>query len=467
MRNNFSKVAIFLLLACGLALGQTTTTVTGTIRDLTQALVTSGKVTFELKPSRDTTIAGYARFSPQTITCLINASGLIKAQDGVSVCTLTMNTALQPTGTYYLVKVWPANVATSTFTFYAVLSTYDWSTVVPTPTTSPAQNFVDIFSNQSIGGNKTWLGSQNFSGAFTLTGTFQVNGGTFATLGEQIQVSGTGCAQALDLFNIDTAPTNPHKYFRVNRTTGALELVNSACNAVILSTDDAGNVTATNFIATNSTGLTGNSLTFHNITSAGAMTFLIDSGAGTGGSFNFTSGPGAGAGQHSGSFNFNVGTVSAGAFPGFLNTNTFFAKYNNVTTVGNGIPAEYAQVDLLGQSIAIPSTILYAGTATGQCRLQWYAKVTTVAGVSSTLGPLTIVYNDASDGIAQTITAPASLAAGTIATTATGNTTTTVLLGLPLMINCTAGSNVTYTFGYASNAAAAMQYELHMRLETL
>jgi hypothetical protein len=156
-----------LLGLCGTLGAQTTTTITGTIKDLTQALVTSGKVTFTLQPSKDTTISGLARFSPAQVVCLINASGLIKAQDGVSVCTLTMNTALQPTGTYYRVDLWPYNVKTSSFTFYAVLSTYDWSTVVPTPTTSPAQNFVDIFSNQTIGGNKTWNGANVDNGAHT------------------------------------------------------------------------------------------------------------------------------------------------------------------------------------------------------------------------------------------------------------------------------------------------------------
>lgn len=157
------QIALFAVLGCTLALAQTTTTVTGTIRDLSQALVTSGKVTFALNPSRDATIAGYARFSPQTVTCTITNAGLVKALDGVSACTLTMNTSLMPTGTYYSVCIWPANVKTSCFTFYAVLSTYDLTTIVPTPTTSPAQNFVDVFSNQSIGGNKTWLGPQTFS----------------------------------------------------------------------------------------------------------------------------------------------------------------------------------------------------------------------------------------------------------------------------------------------------------------
>jgi len=163
-----------LLLIFGLlvasAYAQTTTTITGTIKDLTNTVVTSGKVVFTVTPNRDTTISGVTRFTPTAIVCLINGSGLIKAQDGVSVCTLTMNTALQPTGTYYTVAVWPYNVKTSSFTFYAVLSSYDWSTVVPTPATSPAQNYADIFSNQTIGGNKTFSGAAAFQSTSTFTG---------------------------------------------------------------------------------------------------------------------------------------------------------------------------------------------------------------------------------------------------------------------------------------------------------
>src|SRR5580698_10808 len=161
MKRRLWSGILALLASC--AWSQTTTTITGTIKDLTQALVTSGQVTFTLSPSRDTTISGIARFSPQVVTCLINSSGQITNQSG-GPCTLTMNTALQPAGSYYTVAIWPYNVKTSTFTFYAVLSSYDWSTVVPTPTTSPAQNFVDIFSNQTIGGNKTWTNGQTFYG---------------------------------------------------------------------------------------------------------------------------------------------------------------------------------------------------------------------------------------------------------------------------------------------------------------
>jgi hypothetical protein len=168
------KLIFIIALLSGLASAQSTT-ITGTIKDLTGANVTSGKVTFTLQPSRDTTISGTARFSPLQVVCLINASGQIVALDGSSACTVTTNTSLQPTGSYYRVDVWPGNVKTSSFNFYAVNASYDWSTVVPTPTTSPADNFVDVFSNQTIGGNKIWSGTQTFNGNNVFNGADTFN----------------------------------------------------------------------------------------------------------------------------------------------------------------------------------------------------------------------------------------------------------------------------------------------------
>lgn len=141
-------------------------------------------------------------------------------------------------------------------------------------------------------------------------------------------------------------------------------------------------------------------------------------------------------------------------------------NYNSIATVGNGIPFEVATVDVAGQTAAIVTATLYAVPASGagQYRLNWNAKITT-AGTTSTLGSLTIVYTDP-DGVAVTITAPASIAAGTIATTSTANTTGTVLLGLPLLLNCKLSTNITYAFAYASTGTA-MQYNAHLRLESL
>jgi|SRR6266850_749704 len=135
-------------------------------------------------------------------------------------------------------------------------------------------------------------------------------------------------------------------------------------------------------------------------------------------------------------------------------------------TIQTGVPINQASVDLTAQTAAITTTTLFAIVVSGQYLLNWDAKVTTAAGTSSTLGALTIVYTDP-DTVVQTITAAAQIAAGTIATTSTGNTTTTVLLGVPILLNCKAATNVTYAFGYASNAAAAMNYNLHIKIAAL
>lgn len=153
---------------------------------------------------------------------------------------------------------------------------------------------------------------------------------------------------------------------------------------------------------------------------------------------------------------------------GNLIVGVLVTKYNGIATVSNGVPAEYAKADWSAQTAAIGSQTLYAVpvAAGGQYRLSWNAKVTTVATTSSTLGPLTVGYTD-QDGVAQTITCGAQTSAGAIATTSAGNTTTSVLLGLPMMLNCKGSTNITYTFGYASNNTNQMVFALHMKLEAL
>jgi hypothetical protein len=124
-----------------------------------------------------------------------------------------------------------------------------------------------------------------------------------------------------------------------------------------------------------------------------------------------------------------------------------------------------SSIDLLAQTSTINAN-LYVVPSNGafQYRLSWNAKVTTVATTSSTLGPLTITYVDP-DGTTQTVICAANSKTGTQETSDSGNTTTTVLLGDTIMINCGASQTITYNMGYASNTAAQMAYNLHMRLE--
>lgn len=170
--------AFWLLFLATSALAQTTT-ITGTIKDLTNTVVASGKVVFTLKPSIDTTISGNARFVPgPPVTCYIQNDGTLKNAAQLAACVVSMNTSLTPSGTSYRVDICPVFACTSSFNFYAINASYDISTIVPTPTTGPAQNFVDVFSNQTIAGNKTFSGTTTLglTNLTTLTAC-AVNGG--------------------------------------------------------------------------------------------------------------------------------------------------------------------------------------------------------------------------------------------------------------------------------------------------
>ena len=142
-------------------------------------------------------------------------------------------------------------------------------------------------------------------------------------------------------------------------------------------------------------------------------------------------------------------------------------KYNNISLVGVGLPSLIALVDRTAQTAAITTTNLLASVpTTGQYRLSWNAKVTTPDGASSTLGALTITYTDA-DNTVQTITAGAQSKNGTIEATDTGNLTTTVLLGLPMMLNARSATAIQYAMAYVSGTPGTMAYNLHIKLEAL
>jgi hypothetical protein len=132
-----SVLLLIVLFTAALAHCQTTSTITGNVYKLDGVTqVTSGKITFTLKPSVDATIAGSARFTGQSVTCKITGSG-IKANDGVSACQVLKNTGLTPAGTYWQVEECPENVCTARFGFYAREDTTPFADIVPTPSTLP------------------------------------------------------------------------------------------------------------------------------------------------------------------------------------------------------------------------------------------------------------------------------------------------------------------------------------------
>lgn len=188
-----SRVLAFLCLFAGLANAQSTTSITGTIKDNTGTLITSGQVAFTLQPGIDTVTSGIARFTPTEVDCLINASGLVKALDGVSVCTLVQNTSItNPANTSYKACIQPGFIQPgSCFVFYAIGSTLDITTVPATPSLTPAYNLVDTFSTQTISGNKTFSGTVTFGGPLNL-GAISLGGALTATNGGTLGGTFTG-----------------------------------------------------------------------------------------------------------------------------------------------------------------------------------------------------------------------------------------------------------------------------------
>ena len=302
----------FVMLCCLLlsqfALAQTTTTITGTIRDLSGALVTSGQITFTLRPSTDVTMSGLARFTTQTITCAINSSGQVVAGSGSGPCTITMNTALQPPGSGYLVTFLPYNVKTATIFMYALTSSLDITTVVSTQAQLPSLGgVVDTFTTQTIGGNKAFTGTTTFSGP--VTGMNVVNAGVFSNTQENntftVALGGinpaTWYAQtpnfATDAIAGGVLIPSTATVHQINGLAGYIvnncdSLTGSVCNGVGIYTQAiantnaswvwGGNITMNDTVGTSLTGLIGTELDNSLYGSPISFTGLQINGIGTG-----------------------------------------------------------------------------------------------------------------------------------------------------------------------------------------
>lgn len=145
-------------------------------------------------------------------------------------------------------------------------------------------------------------------------------------------------------------------------------------------------------------------------------------------------------------------------------------SYNNIATVGNGIPAIYATADPVNQAVAIAATTIFTPITSGLYRLTFELQVVTAATTSSILGGATgvvITFTNAGTGnVAQSITVALQTQAGVISTVNAGNTTTTNLTG-QLIINAKAGVDIKYAIGYTSIGVTAMRYDAHIKVEAL
>lgn len=164
------KILLLVLLSAAPIFAQSTT-YTGTIKDLTGAAVTSGRITWTLKPPGVSNASGIGSFVSTTVSCLINGTGNpVSSTDGVSPCVITNNTLLSPTGTYYNVCIQPYNNVSpgSCLNTFALGGTVDITTLVPTPATSPA------YGAASTQVANTWNLPQAFPGG--ISGPLAVSG---------------------------------------------------------------------------------------------------------------------------------------------------------------------------------------------------------------------------------------------------------------------------------------------------
>jgi hypothetical protein len=127
---------------------------------------------------------------------------------------------------------------------------------------------------------------------------------------------------------------------------------------------------------------------------------------------------------------------------------------STLTTAVSAAPDRRATVALAGQAASLGTTALpVASVSAGLWRVSYFARITTVAGVSSSL---TVTMSYTTGSIAQSDSGAAM----------TGNTTATHQFGT-LVIRVDADTPISYSTTYASNAAGAMRYSLDLACEAL
>jgi len=150
-----------------------------------------------------------------------------------------------------------------------------------------------------------------------------------------------------------------------------------------------------------------------------------------------------------------------------LTTSGLVTKYNNISTVSNGLPSELALVDTTGLTANVGSTLLYAVPASGAglYMIAAYTKLTTAGSVSSTIPQVQVLFTDADDsGTVVMPCTPNGAALGMGQSGGTTNNTVNLVLSGVAVVNAKASTNINYqTSGYASNAAG-MTYTLHIKL---
>ena len=124
--------------------------------------------------------------------------------------------------------------------------------------------------------------------------------------------------------------------------------------------------------------------------------------------------------------------------------------YNGISTIANGIPSEYAQINLTAQTASVASATLYAVPSSGAgFYLAIVDTICTTAGTAGTVSA-TIGWNNGS--------AAAAAASGAMSLSTLGNETTQIFT-----VYSAASQNITYSTT-VTGAAGSPQYSVRIRL---
>ena len=116
-----------------------------------------------------------------------------------------------------------------------------------------------------------------------------------------------------------------------------------------------------------------------------------------------------------------------------------------------GTSTALATVNLTTQSAAQAATTLYTPASDGLFTITYYAKVTTAATTSSTLGVFSVISTDTDSNVVTTV-----------GQSSQQNSLTAGFISGSITVYAKASTAIQYSLGYASSGATAMQYELHV-----
>jgi hypothetical protein len=140
-------------------------------------------------------------------------------------------------------------------------------------------------------------------------------------------------------------------------------------------------------------------------------------------------------------------------------------NYNSIATVSNGIPAEYATIDLTNLTGAVSTATLYTPPSNGFYRISAVLKITTT-GTSPVAGPITITYTDGDGTVAQSVVMLLQSTTGTAVTTTVNNSTTTGTVNGSMVLYARSIVAIQYAIAVSGTFGAGV-YSAHLKCEAL